>query len=160
MMLVRYLPSVPGKAARTVHVVPLPIDEQAAAVGALYGGVLGLDNIETVTPGEGMPCTLCLVNHMAATTPAGEQPAGGQDDADAVGLPAGGAGYQEWGWPVVLHRNQVRLSLYREVSALAIQSRCASRSQTSSPNDDARRRCSPTPTHLSTGLRSPGRDTG
>ncbi len=41
-------------------------------------------------------------------------------DGVGAGLAAGGACYQQWGWPVILHRDQVRLSLYREASALAI----------------------------------------
>jgi hypothetical protein len=121
VMLVRYRLGVVGETARTVHVVPLPTDGQAGAVGALCGAALMVRDIETVGPGEGMPCILCVVNHVTSTTPAGEPPAGSPaDGADAAGLAAGGACYQEWGWPVILHRDQVRLSLHREVSALAI----------------------------------------
>lgn len=79
VMLVRYRPSVTGEAARTVHVVPLPTDEQADAVGALCGAALILDNIETVTPGEGMPCTVCVVTHVTSTTQSGEPPAPAKD---------------------------------------------------------------------------------
>lgn len=39
--------------------------------------------------------------------------------ADVESL-ATGACYQGWGWPVVRHRDQVRLSLERNVSALAV----------------------------------------
>ena len=39
---------------------------------------------------------------------------------DSAGLAAGGVAYQEWGWPVILHRDQVPLSLHRDVSALMI----------------------------------------
>ncbi len=46
--------------------------------------------------------------------------AGSPDGVDAEGLGAGGACYQQWDWPVIVHRGQVRLSLSREVSALAI----------------------------------------
>ncbi len=116
VVLVRYRPGVVGETARTVHVVPLPTHGQAGAVGALCGAALSLDNIETVTPGQGMPCTLCLVTQALATSPTGEPPAGSPDSADA----AGGITYQGWGWPVILHHDQVRLNLYREVSARAI----------------------------------------
>jgi hypothetical protein len=120
VMLVRYRPGVIGETARTVHVVPLPTAPgQAGAVGALCGAVLILDDIETVTPGLGMPCTVCIVNHVMGTTPIGEPPASSSDSAGA-GLAAGGACYQDWGWPVACHRDQVRLSLHHEVSALAI----------------------------------------
>lgn len=40
------------------------------------------------------------------------------DGADAGGLGADGACYRKWGWPVSLHGDQVRLSLYCEASAL------------------------------------------
>jgi hypothetical protein len=123
VVLVCYRPGVVGETARTVHVVGLPhttTDGQAGVVGALCGAVLMLDDIETVTPGEGMPCTVCVVTHVAGTPAAGQPPVGGPESADAAGLAAGGIAYQEWGWPVTLHRDQVRLSLCRDVSALAI----------------------------------------
>jgi hypothetical protein len=62
VVLVRYRPGVTGETARTVHMVPLPTDQDAGAVGALCGAALLLADIETVTPGQGMPCTLCLLN--------------------------------------------------------------------------------------------------
>ncbi len=120
VVLVRYRPGVTGETARTVHVVPLPTDRQAGAVGALCGAALMLGDIEVVGPGEGMPCTVCVVTHVTGTALAGEPPAGSPDGVDATGLAAGGACYQEWDWPVILHRDQVRLSLSLEVSALAI----------------------------------------
>lgn len=54
MVLVRYRPGVGGETARTVHVVQLPTDERAGAVGAVCGAALLLDDIETVTPWEGI----------------------------------------------------------------------------------------------------------
>ncbi len=79
-----------------------------------------LVDIETVSPGEGMPCTVCLVTQAWGISPAGEPGAGDPGSADAAGLAAGGACYQQWGWPVTLYRDQVQLNLHREVSALAI----------------------------------------
>ncbi len=117
VVLVRYRPGVTGETARTVHMVPLPTDSQAGVVGALCGAALMLGDIETVTPGEGMPCTVCIVTHVTGAALAGEPPAG---SPDAAGLAAGGACYQQWDWPVIVHRDQVRLSLSGEVSALAI----------------------------------------
>lgn len=117
MVLVRYRPGVVGETARTVHVVPLPTDGQVGAVGALCGAALMVHDIETVTPGQGMPCTVCVVTQALGTSPAGEPGAG---DADGAGLAADGACYQQWSWPVALHRDQVRLSLHHDVSALAI----------------------------------------
>lgn len=114
MVLVRYRPGVIGETARTVHVVPLPTDERASVVGALCGAALMVHDIEIVTLGEGMPCTMCVVTQALGTVPTGEP------GADAAGLAAGGVVYQGWGWPVTLHHDQVRMSLHRDVSARAI----------------------------------------
>jgi hypothetical protein len=119
VVLVRYRPGVTGETARTVHVVPLPTDGQAGAVGALCGATLVLDDIETVTPGQGMPCTLCLLNQTLSPLHADEPPAGRLNSA-GTGLAAAGNTYQDWGWPVIVHRDQVRLSLHHDASALAI----------------------------------------
>lgn len=62
VVLVRYRSGVTGETARVVHVVPLPTDEQAGTVGAMCGAVLALKDIETVTPGVGMPCLVCVVS--------------------------------------------------------------------------------------------------
>jgi hypothetical protein len=120
VVLVRYRRGVVGETARTVHVVPLPPDERAGAVGALCGAALTLHDVETVTPGEGMPCTVCVLIHAMSTTFTGEPTTEGPDTPGAAGLAAGGACYQEWGWPVTLHRDQVQLSLHHDVSAIAI----------------------------------------
>lgn len=90
----------------------------AGARGA--GAAVARQDIEIVIPGEGMPCTVCVVHHMASATPAGEPLMGGPDDADAVVLAVDGTCYQQWGWPVTLHLDQVRLNLDRDVSALAV----------------------------------------
>ncbi len=116
VVLVRYRPGVVGETARVVHVVSLPTGEQAGVVGAVCGVTLLLEDIETLTPGVGMPCTVCLVHHAVMdATAAGEQPVGVLDGADAGGLAVGGVCHQQWGWPVTVHRDQVRLSLHRDV---------------------------------------------
>jgi hypothetical protein len=121
VVLVRYRPGVVGETARTVHLVPLPPEERAGAVSAWCGAALTLHDIETVTPGEGMPCTVCVITHVTRTTPTGEPSTGGPDTAGVAGLATGGAScYRDWGWPVTLHRDQVQLSLHHDVSALAI----------------------------------------
>jgi hypothetical protein len=121
VVLVRYRRGVVGETARTVHVVPLPPEERAGAVGAWCGAALMLRDVETVTPGEGMPCTVCVLTHATSTTPTGEPPLEGPDTAGVAGLATGRAScYREWGWPVTLHRDQVQLSLHHDVSALAI----------------------------------------
>lgn len=118
--LVRYRPGVVGETARVVHVVPLSTDAYAGAVGTVCGAGLPLEDIETVTPGQGMPCIVCVITHATRTPPNGEPPMDGPDNAATAGLAIGGVCYQQWDWPVTVHRDQVRLSLDRDVSALAI----------------------------------------
>ncbi|MGI9062966.1 MAG: hypothetical protein ACR2FQ_04005 [Pseudonocardiaceae bacterium] len=60
-VLARYRRGVMGETARTVHVVPHLGPLTAGAVSALCGALLGVGQIETVTAGVGMPCTMCLL---------------------------------------------------------------------------------------------------
>ena len=76
VVLVRYRTGVVGETARTVPVGPLPTDQQAGAVGALCGAALMVHVRETVTPGQGMPCTVCVLTHVTDTALAEEPPAG------------------------------------------------------------------------------------
>lgn len=58
VVLARYRPGLFGHATRDVHLIPLPVRaETAGAVRTLCGLLLGSTQIETVTPGEGTPCT-------------------------------------------------------------------------------------------------------
>ncbi|MGH4011792.1 MAG: hypothetical protein ACRDTH_27130 [Pseudonocardiaceae bacterium] len=107
VVLVRYRPGVAGETARIVHVVPLPTDGQAGTVSALCGARLGLPTIETVTPGQGMPCRLCLVKHITSIA-ATSKPTAVHPHGDAAGLVAGGVTFQKWGWPVTCHRVNTR----------------------------------------------------
>jgi hypothetical protein len=133
VVLVRYRPGVTGETARTVHMIPLPTDERVGVVGALCGAALMVHDIEIVTLGESMPCTMCVVTQALGTVPTGEP------GADAAGLAAGGVAYQGWGWPVTLHRDQVQLNLHRGVSARAIPLPLA----TEATEILTRRRCTP-----------------
>ena len=54
-------------------------------VGVLCGAVLMVHDIEIVTLGAGMPCTMCVLTQALGTVPTGEP------DADAAGLAAGGS---------------------------------------------------------------------
>ncbi len=83
--------------------VPLTPTAAAGRPDSDHGGA-GDDpgDIETVDPGEGMPCTVCLLTQAWGTSPAGEPDAGSPDSADAAELAAGGVAYQQWGWPVTL----------------------------------------------------------
>lgn len=74
MVLVRYRPGVTGQTTRIVHLVPLPTDGQAGAVSALCGARLSRHDIETVIPGQGMPCRGCIVSHITTTASTGKPP--------------------------------------------------------------------------------------
>lgn len=63
--LVRYRPGITGEAARVVHLIPLPNCGQEGTAHALCGALLPTDDIKIVTSGHGMPCSSCLVSHVA-----------------------------------------------------------------------------------------------
>lgn len=118
VILVRYRSGVAHRTACTVHLVPRSDWWEAGAVGTLCGALLSLDEIETVAPGEGVPCTACVVTQASATTAAGE-PLASDPERGRAG-PVGPAIYHAWGWPVTEHRDQIRLRLRHDASAIAI----------------------------------------
>ena len=87
-VLVRYRRGVVGETARSVHVVPLTTGSRAGAVRALCGTVLMLAEMDAVDPGEGMPCTACVLDRMSG---AAEESSSGSPEGDV----------QEQGWPVI-----------------------------------------------------------
>jgi hypothetical protein len=62
--------------------------------------------------------TAHAVHQVSATAPVVEPPVG-SSDSEGTRL-INGAVYQAWGWPVIQHRDQIRLSLDCDVSAIAI----------------------------------------
>ncbi|MGH3754276.1 MAG: hypothetical protein ACRDRP_16585 [Pseudonocardiaceae bacterium] len=122
VMLLRYRPGVAGQTARTVHLVPLPPTGQAGAVGvALCGAVLCPDQVETVTPGFGMPCSLCLLSQVSVgPPPPTDTPTVASPVGDDTRPPAAAGCYRLWGWPVTLRGDQVWLSLEPDIVALII----------------------------------------
>jgi hypothetical protein len=118
VMLVRYRPGVVGQTAREVHLVPMLDGRVAGVVGTLCGALLSLEKIEAVSSGQGMPCMMCALHQVNATARVVESPAG-SPDSEGTGL-INGAAYQAWGWPVIQHRDQIRLSLDCDVSAIAV----------------------------------------
>lgn len=125
VVLVRYRPDVAGHAPNMVHLVSRPDGrDPESVVRALCGALLACEQIETVTPGAGMPCTVCL---LLRSTSAPEQPPALPDESDPDGskgaatLPvATAASYRSWGWPVSLRRNQVTLDLDDQVVAIIL----------------------------------------
>jgi len=111
---------VSGQSAATVHLVSVPQQLQAGAAAALCGAVLCFVEIEIeiVGPGQGMPCTVCLL-HRVSVAKVVAQPPVVSPDSGGAGL-LGGAAYQAWGWPVAQHRDQIVLDLHGDVSAIAI----------------------------------------
>lgn len=118
VMLVRYRPDVTGQTARLVHLVPMPDADVAGTVDTLCGALLDLEEIETLSSGLGMPCMVCVLHQVCSTAPVVEPPVG-TPDSQGTGL-IHGVDYQAWGWPVTQHRDQIRLSLDGDVSAIAI----------------------------------------
>jgi hypothetical protein len=125
VVLLRYRPGLTGETGRTVHLVPLPPAGQDGVAGvALCGVSLRPEQVEMVGPGQGMPCTLCMINHLTASPP--PVPA----DTPAVAPPGEGISgetdplvaavcYQAWGWPVTLRGSQVWLSMEPDTVALS-----------------------------------------
>jgi hypothetical protein len=121
LLLVRYRPGVAGETARTVHLVALPssASEPDAVLTAFCGALLRPEQIETLNPGQGMPCTLCVVHRVVGSpSPDLPPPAGQISPGMAPGTAA--ATYQGWGWPVTLRANQVHLTLGRQAVALLV----------------------------------------
>ena len=116
LMLVRYRPGVAGQTSRAVHLVPMPDAHVAGTVGTLCGALLSVEKIEALSPGQGMPCTMCALHQINA--PAAEPPAGSPDNEGTRLI--NGDVYQAWGWPVIQHRDQIRLSLDCDVSAIEV----------------------------------------
>jgi hypothetical protein len=133
VMLARYRPDTVGEAARTVHVVPHPGAVASGAVTALCGALLAFGQIETVIPGEGMPCILCvLLRCSSAPQPPPVLP--GESRPEDTGVPsepgAAAADYQARGWPVTTRRDQVLLTLDHQAVALLIPTDLATQVQT------------------------------
>lgn len=119
VVLLRYRPGVAGETARTVHLVPLPCEGQTSTAGvALCGALLRPDQVETVIPGHGVPCSLCVISHVGASAPPGPVDTVATAPADDTRPLAAAVGYRMWEWPVTLHGEQVWLSLEPDTVAL------------------------------------------
>jgi hypothetical protein len=126
VVLLRHRPGVVGETSRMVHVVPLPLVGEAGVAGvALCGALLCPDEVETVRPGHGVPCSLCLISHIStgtSPTPAGRPAATGPTEvisSDTRPLSAA-VRYRAWGWPVVLRGDRVWLDLGPDTDTVAL----------------------------------------
>jgi hypothetical protein len=62
VVLLHYWPRTTGQIPRAVHLVPLPPENPADSAGvALYGTLLRPHLVKTVTLGQSMPGTLCVI---------------------------------------------------------------------------------------------------
>lgn len=116
--LARYRPGHAwlGHASHDVHLIELPVRaESAGEFLALCGIPLSATQIETVNPGEGAPCTLCLLVHLFGSPPSDPAPPA---EHNAPGRLAGPADYRAWGWPVTLHHNEIWLTLHDAVALI------------------------------------------
>lgn len=123
VVLLRHRLGVVGETSRMVHVVPLALVGEAGV--ALCGALLCPDEVETVRPGQGMPCSLCLISHISAgTSPTPADTPATTDPSEVISSDtrsvAAAVGYRVWGWPVVLRGDQVWLNLEPDTVALSI----------------------------------------
>lgn len=126
LVLLRYRAGITGHTARTVHLAPMPLSG-AEAVTALCGALLHPNQVEAVPTGQGMPCTQCLLCHLATTgtpSPPTEDPSTALEPmprncADTTPLTAA-TRYRTWGWPVTLRGDQVQLDLSDDAVAVII----------------------------------------
>lgn len=117
VVLARYRPGSTGEDEHTVHLVPLPLSSaESGAADALCGRRLRSDEIETVTPGDGMWCTLCCLAHVTGSPPAPDT----AKTVIAAEQERAAVAYREVGWPVTLRGDQVSLDLDRDVDAVAL----------------------------------------
>jgi hypothetical protein len=82
VMLVRYRSGVSGEAARSVHLLPYPV--RTGPVSTLCGAVLSAEQVETVAPGQGMPCSLCLLAHLSGLPDPGVPVSPSDADSGAI----------------------------------------------------------------------------
>ena len=68
VMLVRCRPGVAGQTSRAVHLIPTLDARVAGTVGTLCGALLSLEKIEALSSGQGMPCMMCALHQITATT--------------------------------------------------------------------------------------------
>ncbi|HET9257527.1 MAG TPA: hypothetical protein VFO16_20320 [Pseudonocardiaceae bacterium] len=119
VILARYRPGAAGETARLVHLVPLPRQTPTAGV-ALCGAVLRPELVEILTPGEGMPCSRCLLSHVRDSPQPPPATAADEAPPHCKGPRSAALTYQRWGWPVTQHRDEVWLALEPEAVALLI----------------------------------------
>ncbi len=121
VLAARYRPGVDTQATYPVHLIPLPMQAAAGEVGALCGALLSPQKLETVEPGQGMPCSMCVLQHAATIQPSSiEPPETAMPQQTTLATHPDKNAYRTLGWPVHLQGDQVVLSLGHWATALVI----------------------------------------
>lgn len=98
---------------------------------ALCGALLRQELVETVMPGQGTPCSLCVLSQASASLPPVPALNSAADTTVADrGSQAAAVAYRTWGWPVTWRRHQVWLTLEPDAVALIMPVRLAARVST------------------------------
>ncbi len=112
-MAARYRPGVGAQASHPVHLIPLPVRAADSATSALCGALLSPPKLETVEPGQGTPCSMCVRQRaamiQAPTTEAPAEAATPQLAGPATHLDS--TAYCALGWPVHVQGDHVVLPL-------------------------------------------------
>ncbi|MGH4016876.1 MAG: hypothetical protein ACRDSL_23700 [Pseudonocardiaceae bacterium] len=108
-----------GDAPRPVHLATLPAPAPLRTLTTLCGALFTGEQVETVPPGTGMPCTMCLIHRTATEEPIppAETAPGGPMIWTRRATPPG---YAALGWPVVVRGDQVLLSVGTDLVALVM----------------------------------------
>lgn len=122
VLAARYRPGVGARAAHPVHLIPLPVRAADGAVGALCGALLSLRDLETVEPGQGMPCSMCVLQRAVTTqVQATELPTeAAMPQRAGLATHPDETAYRELGWPVRRQGDQVVLPLGHCATALVV----------------------------------------
>ena len=108
VLAARYRPGVGAQADHPVHLLPLPV-HAGGPVGALCGSLLSPQELETVEPGHGTLCSICLRQQTATLQASTTEAAMPQTAGPATHLAE--TAYCALDWPVRLRGNHVVLPL-------------------------------------------------
>ncbi|MGH3905290.1 MAG: hypothetical protein ACRDTE_14030 [Pseudonocardiaceae bacterium] len=116
VVLARHRPDPAEQADHTVHLIAVPLGGTGGEANALCRLRMRPSWIETVSPGEGVWCTLCFVCHVTGSHPAPHT--AGTDSGAGCGAAA--LAYRTLGWPVTVRRDHVSLNLDLDLDAVAL----------------------------------------
>ena len=113
VLAARYRPGLDVQATHPVHLIPLPVRAVSGAVSSFCGALLCPQKMETVEPGQGLPCSMCVLQHAAATQSPITELSTGATSPQAAGPTTllGEAAYCALDWPVHLQGDRVVLPL-------------------------------------------------